>query len=238
MKKRFLLFAAIIICTIAYFNIGPEKKQYMVESDIQAYLNMGFGEKQDMEQGDFQAYTPTGSKKKRYYLVKHHKPRESTLGFSITPPPGQNWYEKLENDSLFYVKINKAHTRYSILTEAREVQLSKNINNAIEIQNYVRNEKEKYLTSSKFKKPNLTVQVEKSLTKKCVRYSQSYQDHGMKGLRGQRYVNVDTQGLFCLHPDKSRVAIDINYVEKTLSNTRVKSYSSEGERFLTSLKFH
>ncbi len=254
MKKTFLVLAVVTICAIAYFTVGPEEKQYMDENDVQAYINtepeekhyleenevqtyinMGQEEKQYMDESDVQAYTP---KKKRYYAVKNYKPRASTLGFSITPPPGSNWYEKLEDGSLFYVKINELHKQYAILTEAREVHLSKNMQNPIEIQSYVKKEKEKYLASSKFKKPNLTVQAEESLSDKCVRYSQSYQDHGLKGLQGQRYVNVDTQGLFCLHPDNTRVAIDINYVEKALSNSQVKSYSNEGEKFLASLKFN
>ncbi len=247
MKKIFLLLAVITVCAIAYFNMGPEEKEYMDESEVLAYLNMGSEEQQFMDESDVQAYTPTDvmkdrdlprKKKTRYYAVKNHKPRKSTLGFSITPPPGSNWYEKLEGNSLYYVKINKLHKQYVILTEAREVHLSKNIRNPTEILGYVKMEKEKSLASSKFKKPNLTVQMAASLSESCVRYSRSYEDHGVKELHGRRYVNVDTQGLFCLHPGNARVGIDVNYVEKSLSNTLVKSYSSEGELFIVSLKFH
>lgn len=272
MKKIFLLVAVITVGTIAYLNMGPEKKQYLDESDVQvtlkmdpqekeymdesdaqvslntepedreymdesevqAYLNFGLGEKQHTGESDFQAYTPNN----RYHAVKHYKPRASTLGFSITPPPGSNWFEKLEEGSLYYVKINNLYKQYAILTEAREVRLSSNMRDPLEIQRYVKKEKEKNLASSKFKEPNLTVQVEESPSDNCVRYSQSYQDHGMKGLKGQLYVNVDTHGLFCLHPDNARVAIDMNYVEKSLSNSQVKSFSSEGERFLASLRFN
>lgn len=247
MKKIFLLLAVIAVCAIAYFNMRPEEKTYLDESDIQAYLTMGLEEKQKVDDGDVQAYTPTdvmksparppSKKKTRYYAVRHYKPRVSTLGFSITPPPGSNWYEKLEDDSLFYVKVNKAHTRYVIITEAREVHLSEKVTSPVEIQSYVKREKEKHLASSNYKKPNLTVQVEEALSERCVRYIQSYQDHGMKGLGGQRFVKVDTQGLFCLHPENAGVAIDINYVEKSLSNTQVRSYSNEGQRFIASLKF-
>lgn len=247
MKKIFLFLAVITVCGIAYFNTRPIEPEYMDESDVLAYLNLGLEEQHYMDESDVQAYTPTdvmkggelpSKKKTRYYAVRHHKPRTSTLGFSITPPPGSNWFEKLEDNSLYYVKINKLHKRYAILTEAREVQLSNTMSNPGEIQRYVKREKEGYLDSPAFKKPNLTVQAGESLSEKCVRYSQSYQDHGLKGLSGQRYVNVDTQGFFCLHPENARVAVDINYVEKSLSNTPVKSYSNEGEKFLASLKFH
>lgn len=266
MKKIFVIMAVVTVCTIAYFKLAPEDKQlkeegevltdrdlkveeilYMDESEVQAYLNLGLMEKQSPDDTDVQAYTPTDvmkgddrpkKKKKRYHAVRHYKPRASSLGFSITPPPGSNWFEKLEKDSLYYVKINKLHKQYAILTEAREVRLSKTMKDALEIQNFVKREKEKTLASARFRNPNLTVEVKTSPSEKCVRYRKYYEDHGMKGLDGRRYVNVDTQGLFCLHPSNSKVAIDMNYVEKSLSNTQVTSYSSEGEKFLASLKFH
>ncbi|MBU1567050.1 MAG: hypothetical protein KJ630_15680 [Proteobacteria bacterium] len=238
MKKIFLFLAVITVCAIAYFNMGPEEKQYMDESDVQAYSNKNLLEdidipinKKYMDESDIPI------NKKIYHAVKNYKPRESTLGYSITPPPGVNWYEKLEDDSLYYLKINKSHRQYSILTKAREVRLSKDLENSKELESYVKNEKEKSLVSSYFKNPNVTVQIEASSPKKCVRYSQSYQDHGIKGLREGHYVNVDTQGLFCLHPDNARVGVDMSYVEKSLSNTMATSYSEEGEKFLTSLTF-
>ncbi len=247
MKKIFMVLTVIAVCVGIYFYTGPEEQQYLEESEILAYINLGLEQTPDMEENDVQAYTPTDvmkkravtkKKKKRYFAVRHYKPRVSTLGFSIIPPPGLNWYEKLEDNSLYYVKINKLHNQYCILTEAREVHLDKKMGDPIEIQSYVKKEKEKDLVSSKFKQPNLTAQVEKSPLEKCVRYRQSYQDHGFKGLGGRRYVNVDIQGLFCLHPDNDEVGIDINFVEKSLSNTQVKSYRNEGEQFLASLNFH
>lgn len=245
-KKLFLLVSVVALIAIAYFNMRPTTRPYVDESEVQAYLNLGLEPNQYLDESDVQAYTPTdimedgpvpAKKKTRYYPVRNHKPRPSTLGFSITPPPGSNWYEKLDNDSLVYVKINKSHRQYAIFTEAREVHLDKNIRSPEEIQRYVKREKEIYQVSSSFQEPQLTVRVEDSSTQNCIRYSQSYQDHGMKGLKGNHFINVDTEGLFCLHPENDRAAIDMSYVEKSLSDTQVKSYSSEGEKFLTSLAF-
>ncbi len=266
MKKISLLFAVIAVCALAYhymepeeiqyrgeseshafLNVEPEGNQFINENEVLAYLSLGLEGNQYLDESDVQAYTKTDAKKnrkflnkkkKRYYAVKHNKPRASTLGFSITPPPGSDWYEKLEGNSLYYVKINELHKRYVILTEAREVRLRKKIKNLMEIQKYVKSEREKYLDSSGFKKPNLTVQIEEVPSEKCVRYSQHYQDHGMKGLQGRSFVNVDTQGVFCLHPNNEKIAVDVSYVEKSLSsNTQVTSFSNEGEKFLASLKF-
>ncbi len=237
MKKIFLLLAVMTVCVIAYFTMGPEKKQYLDEGDFQAYSNSNLLEDIDIPLNKKQDEGDISVNKRIYHAVKHYKPRESTLGYSITPPPGVNWYEKLEKDSLYYLKIDKSHKQYSILTEAREVRLSKDLENAKELQSYVKNEKEKSLVSASFKNPKLTVQIEVSSSEKCVRYSQSYQDHGIKGLRQGHYVNVDTRGLFCLHPDNVRVGVDLSYIEKSLSDTVAASYSEEGEKFLASLTF-
>ena len=246
MKKLFLILAVITVCVISYLAMKPEETLYMNEREILAYLTMGLEENSYLDENDVQAYTPTDvmdnrvphKKKTPYYAVRNYEPRVSSLGFSIVPPPGSNWFEKLQDDSLHYVKVNKAHKRYVIQSEAREVHLGKNLEAPEEIQNYVQQEKNNSVALPDVKKPNLTVHIEESFSRKCVRYHQHYQDHGVKGLSKQRYVNVDTEGLFCLHPNNGSVAIDINYVEKSLSNTRVTSYSSEGETFLASLTFH
>jgi len=228
MKKIILLLALTTACAAAtFFYLRPDATQDGDENDFQAYSNRDMLDGIDIPR----------KKKNPYHAVKHYEPRKSTLGYSITPPPGVNWFEKLENDSLYYLKINSSHKRYSILTEAREVILDKDLKNAEELRSYVKSEKERSLASSDFKNQRVTVQVEKAPSQNCVRYSQSYQDHGWKGLRKGNYVNVDTQGLFCLHPDNGRVGVDVSYVEKSLSNTVVNSYSTEGEQFLASLTF-
>lgn len=226
MKKIFLLLAITVVCAVAYFSTRPEIPQYKDDNDVQAYSN------KNLLDG---IHIPVN--KKVYHAVKHYEPRESTLGFSITPPPGANWYEKLDDNSLYYLKINKSHKRYSILTEAREVRLSTSLKNAEELQRYVKREKEKALVSSHFKNPHVSVQIESSPSQNCVRYSQSYRDYGWKGLRKGTYVNVETQGLFCQHPDNDRVGVDVSYMEKSLPNAVADSYSNEGEKFLASLTF-
>lgn len=179
----------------------------------------------------------THTHKAKYYEVKNYKPRASSLGFSIVPPPGENWYEKLKNDSLYYLKISKSHKRYSILTEAREVRLKRSFKSSDELVDYVKHEKENSLLPVDFKNGKVSVRLETSLSKYCVRYSKLYEDHGVKGLRGRRFVNVDTQGLFCLHPGNEQVGVDVSYVEKSLSDTKAESYRNEGELFLASLNF-
>lgn len=178
-------------------------------------------------------------RKSSYHIVKHHKPRQSSFGFSIKPPPGQNWYEQLKNDSLFYLKVSSttAHS-YSILTEAKEVQFKRNFKNPAAFKNYVKASKNEPLANNSFRNKSVTAYIiEQSGYDYCVRYQLQYEDHGMKALKGKRHVDVTTTGLFCRHPSNPLVGIDISYLEKTLSGMRTKSYKREGEMFLSSLSF-
>lgn len=266
MKKIFLPLAVIAVCALVYLTLSPiankqlgnnddptfqnlesKANPYMTDSEVLVYLNLGLAGDQHFDESDVQAYTPTDAMKrsdlpsrlkKRYYEVTNSEPRPSTLGFSIVPPPGSDWYEKLDKNSLIYVKINDLHKQYVILSKAREIRLKKKLLNPADIQSYVKREKEKDMVSSSFKEPKLFFQVEESLPEVCIRYIQNYQDHGVKGLRGGNYVKVDIQGIFCRHPDNTKVAIDLSYMEKSLSNAQVPSYGNEGEKFLASLKFH
>ncbi len=179
-----------------------------------------------------------GSVNTKYHMVKHHEPRRSSLGFSISPPPGDHWYEKLKNDSLLFLKIAESADSYAILTEAREVHLNRIFSHSAEFLAFVKNEKNKSLAAGSFKGAATHYRIEESLSEYCVRYQQYYQDHGMEGLRGRKYIVVNTSGLFCVHPDNPDVGIDVSYVEKSLSDVYAKSYRSEGEMFIASLNFH
>ncbi len=174
----------------------------------------------------------------KYHMVRHQNPRQSSLGFSVTPPPGDHWYEKLKNDSLFFLKIADSSDSYTIFTEAREVRLSQTFSNSADFLMFVENEKNENLVNEDFQAANTSYRIEGSLSEYCVRYQQNYQDHGMEGLRGRRHVVVNSSGLFCVHPDNSDVAIDLSYVEKSLSDVETESYRNEGEMFLASLNFY
>lgn len=181
------------------------------------------------------ALSSCGSVNTKYHLVKNHKPRTSSLGFSVTPPPGDHWYEKLKNESLYYLKIDDSSSSYSIFTEAREVHLNRSFSNPADLLDHVKNEKNGNITKTSYRDRQASYLIERAVSDYCVRYQQNYQDHGMKELRGKKYVDVNKTGLYCVHPDNRKVGIDVSYMEKTLSDVKTVSYRNEGEMFLNSL---
>jgi len=174
----------------------------------------------------------------RYYAVREHKPLLSTLGFSITPPPGDNWYEAHRNESLLFLKLGKYKT-YSLTTKATELVLRKNFPHQKDFMNYVK--KIKTLRISNKRMSNAKTVFSWANTAEspyCVRYQQNYEDHGLKNLRKNDYVKVKNIGLVCMHPENPDVGIDISYKEKYIASANPPSYQAEGEKFLTSLTFY
>jgi hypothetical protein len=172
----------------------------------------------------------------RYYVVRDHAPLVSTLGFHITPPPGDDWYEKHQEESLYFLKLSKP-TTYSLSTKATELVLDRKFIRQKDFMEYVKGMKELHDGTTQYSNASSTFTWEDSLSPFCVRYQQNYEDRGIKNLSKNDFVQVKKIGLVCMHPESTEVGIDISYLEKFISNTRNLSYQDEGEKFLSSLQF-
>ncbi len=181
----------------------------------------------------------TASYQNRYFPVKNMQQRESSFGFSITPPTGKHWYEKLNNNSLYYLKKTDRKD-YSIYTKATEIHLKAKELKADTFLQFVIRSKKLNMASGNFKNVSFQIIQNNKLSPLCVRYIQKYEDHSRKYNRKNTYIDVKNNGLVCMHPDKPRNGVDMYYVESTL-HTPEKSaqlFTNEGEYFLSSLKFH
>ncbi len=171
-----------------------------------------------------------------YYAVRDHKPLVSTLGFSIVPPPGDNWYESHRNESLFFLKLGKYKT-YLLTTKATELVLNKTFDRQKDFMKYVKKIKKIHPKTNHFSNASSIFTWADSTSPYCVRYQQDYEDHGLKNLKKNDYVKVRNIGLVCMHPDSPKVGIDISYLEKSVASAHPPSYEEEGEKFLGSLVF-
>ena len=173
-----------------------------------------------------------------YFPVKNRTERASTLGFSITPPSGVNWYEKLNNNSLYYLKKVQTNN-YSIYTKATEIHLDNSELESERFLQYVKNDK-KLTTNGDYRNISIRFAQEKELSPLCIRYFQNYEDHGNKTLKKNEFVRIYKNGLVCMHPETPENGIDMFYVESFMDSRGElnQSYKDEGEFFLSSLKFH
>jgi hypothetical protein len=172
----------------------------------------------------------------KYYAVRDSKPLVSSLGFYITPPPGENWYEAHQDESLLFLKLMKPET-YSLSTKATELVLEKKFSQQKDFLDYVKKLKALHDGTNRYSNASSTFTWEESRSPFCVRYQQNYEDRGVKNLKNNDYVKIRNIGLVCMHPESAEIGIDISYLEKSISNTRAPSYQNEGEIFLSSLRF-
>ncbi len=174
-----------------------------------------------------------------YFPVKNGEQRASSLGFSITPPSGINWYEKLNDKSLYYLK--KVQTDdYSIYTKATEIHLDGSELEVGGFLQYVKNDKKLNTTAGNFRNVSFRYTLDKDLSPLCIRYVQDYEDHGIKNLKKDEFIRVQKSGLVCMHPETPENGVDMFYVESVRQSQahQDQTFKDEGEFFLSSLKFH
>lgn len=175
----------------------------------------------------------------RYIPVFTSQPRISTLGFSIKPPPGSGWYEKINDGSLYYLK-RLQEKNYFMYTRATEVHFNYGFSGGEAFLNYVRSQKSINNDPTLFKNTRNSYQQSDKYGS-CVRYQQSYDDHSKKEKQRNTTTplptKVTTHGLICIHPDDPLVGIDLYYLERTIPGQEIVTYTHEGERFLDSLSF-
>jgi len=179
------------------------------------------------------------SYKNRYFPVKNLAQRESSLGFSITPPTGDSWFEKLNNNSLYYLK-KTGRKDYAIYTKATEIHLNPNELKADRFLLFVTRSKKPHTKSGIFQNVAFQIIPDNALSPLCVRYVLTYEDHSMKSQNKDEYINVKNSGLVCMHPDTLFNGVDMCYVESSLQSSKnsIGKINEEGEFFLRSLRFH
>ncbi len=179
------------------------------------------------------------SYKNRYFPVKNLAQRESSLGFSITPPTGNSWFEKLNNDSLYYLK-KTGRKDYAIYTKATEIHLNPNELKADNFLKFVTKTKKLQTASGNLKNVAFQIIPDNALSPLCVRYILTYEDHSVITENKDEYINVKNRGLVCMHPDTLFNGVDMCYVESSLHSSKksIGKTNEEGEYFLRSLKFH
>lgn len=91
--------------------------------------------------------------------------------------------------------------------------------------------------NSRFQNISSTFLTKASQEKLCVEYTLIYEDHAYKNVKDNKFVLTRQKGMICQHPKSNHLGIDISYQELALSTSKYKSYSKEGDIFLSTLKF-
>lgn len=173
----------------------------------------------------------------KYYPVTDYAPRQSTMGFSITPPPGKGWFERHQEDSLYYLKKTQPQL-YSIYTKATEIHVDKAFRLTKDFHEYVKSRKEFRQPPVGYRNIEFRYADIDKLSPFCVRYSNTFEDHGGQSASGKTFFRVEKTGILCMHPESPQDGIDMYYMERSLSSVASPSFHKEGEQFLSSLRFN
>lgn len=174
----------------------------------------------------------------KYHAVEATTPRVSSLGFTISSPPGRNWYEKHHGDSLLYFKRTRGPS-YALTTKATEISFPQRSDVRQSIQNYLDERKYHNLYNPHLRNCRFDYSFENIERALCASYTHSYDDYNNPGKGNQPYVHIFNRGMVCSNPHLPQTGIDIHYMEKSRPTTkRLTSYRGEGEAFLESLDFY
>ncbi len=172
----------------------------------------------------------------KYRPISNHKARVNTLGFKISPPPGNNWFEKHVDNTLWYIKKTSSPS-YLLTSRATEIQELLSFHDQHDFIEHVKKTKIQKGTTGNYKNTTFTYTLQDSISDFCLKYYYSFEDHSDKYSISDTYVITKESGYYCMHPEKSSAGIDIFYQEKFYQNSKATSYRVEGERFVNSLTF-
>lgn len=178
------------------------------------------------------------SQKSNYYPVNDKHPRKSSLGFSVSPPTGKSWFEKLQGPSLIYYKKTERDD-YLLYAKASEVKLPNAPKNTEDFIAWVKSEKEVFLPPERYKNITFSFQAEPDISEYCLRYSRTYEDHGkvVENAKDDQFFAIENSGLYCLHPDSEKIGVDVSFVERLPQGFSHKQFRDEVNSFMQSLIF-
>lgn len=178
----------------------------------------------------------TGSNARNVTPLNDRKPRQSTLGFTFVPPPGNNWLEEFKDDTVLYMKATSNKTN-SFFASATEFHTKTPFPTANDFLNFVKSSRIPKTSSERFKNAQWQYKLDLNFAPFCVRYHEKYEDHGTKYLNKRKYLIVENFGLFCLHLENKEVGVNIYYSERYEEGYENLSLHKEGYEFINSLKF-
>lgn len=172
----------------------------------------------------------------KYSPVKNREPRVSSLGFSIVPPPGENWLEGFSDQSIYYAKKTNPKIQ-TFITGATEISTSKAFASAEDFLTFVKEKKGVNENPTRYQNTKSDYKVDTRLAPFCVSYNSTYEDHNAKNLGENQLLLVENHGLICLHPDSSKVGVDVYYSDRSVPSEQNSLFKQEGEAFIQGLKF-
>ena len=179
-------------------------------------------------------------------LVKDPAQRFDASGFSVTAPPGINWYVVVTStaEQLYFRKRLGDALVPTLIAVAGTATVQPRPTRAEDLVPF----KQRSLEELQQRAPNFAIvihdlRVDRALGAECVRWIQeeTQRNHPHPALRSAVLVTT-TYGLDCLHPLDQRSIITIGYSERRIAGATSliapgEQLAAEGEAFIQSIRF-
>lgn len=156
-------------------------------------------------------------------------------GYSVAPPPGNNWFElRRDKYNVYFGKRIESPT-HSFIATAMSAQIAEKFEKPEKFRDHiskmlpVRGDARHTVIESR-------VETDETLGRFCVRHYIKEEDRGAPSARGTA-LRVETFGVSCLHPDDPGLTISVSYTERGIPAETSAELRGEGEGFVRSLKF-
>lgn len=156
-------------------------------------------------------------------------------GYSVTAPPGKNWFElRRDKHNVYFGKRMESRT-HSFIATAMSAPIAEKFETPGKFRDHiskmlpVRGDARHTVIESR-------VETDATLGRFCVRHYIKEEDRGAPYARGKA-LRVETFGVSCLHPDDPGLTISVSYTERGIPAETSAELRGEGENFVRSLKF-
>ena len=172
-----------------------------------------------------------------YTVLVDRQPIHSTLGFSFTPPSSTDWYEKFGATGITFLKKTKPK-KLSFYVGATEGKMRTKITTKDELLKFVKAKKDQW-GKDKGRYQNITTKfvAAENISPLCTNYELLAEDHKAKNIGSNKFLILKTKGIFCLHPNNKKNAVDVYYSARYIPASDYGTLMQEGETFVKSLKF-
>ncbi|MCC2973346.1 hypothetical protein [Massilia sp. IC2-476] len=158
----------------------------------------------------------------------------STFGFSLLPPPGQDWTEKFDDSAIDYTKKTDPR-QVSFYTQALLANCTLPLPGKDGLLAFVRG-KDEWGSDGRFKPVSSSFLPDPGQST-CVRYRMSVNDYGANNRSEHPFLVLHVVGRFCTHPQDAQAVVDIAYSVRHVPGYDARALEAEGEAFLDSLGF-
>jgi hypothetical protein len=157
-------------------------------------------------------------------------------GYSVSPPPGSNWFEmQRDRQQVLFGKRLDSRT-HSFVATATSGEVSEKFEKPEQFQDYVDKMRVAAVDPARYKIVEYHSALDPSYPAQCVRYHSKTEDRGAPYSQGTALL-LEHFGVACLHPALSRLVVDVGYSERGRGAEINDELRAEGERFMRSLKF-